>query len=92
LELAFDPKSLRTIFEDARQARLKLGDEVAEILKHRLADLRAPTCVNDLIAGRPRVLGGAAFQQMVVDLRNGYSIVFTANHTKNPILGRRGSR
>lgn len=85
MELAFNSKSLRTICESERQAKLELGDAVAEILKHRLADLRAATSVKDLVAGRPRVLDGAALQQMVVDLRDGYRIVFTANHTKNPM-------
>ena len=85
MELAFDSKSLRTICESERQAKLKLGDAVAEILKHRLADLRAAASVKDLIAGRPRRLYSASLQQMAVDLRDGYRLVFTANHAKNPM-------
>ena len=83
LELAFETKSLRTICESEAQARLELGAEVAEILKHRLADMRAATCTNDLVAGQPRL--SADGEQMVVDLCDGYRIVFKANHTRNPL-------
>lgn len=85
LQLAFDSKPLRTICESERHAKLEFGDAVAEILKHRLADMWAATSVRDLVAGRPRVLGGAAPPQMVVDLHDRYRVVFTANHTKNPM-------
>ncbi|MBZ5628957.1 MAG: killer suppression protein HigA [Acidobacteriia bacterium] len=83
MELAFETKSLRTICESEAQARLELGAEVAEILKHRLADMRAATCTNDLVAGQPRL--SADGEQMVVDLCDGYRIVFKANHTRNPL-------
>jgi hypothetical protein len=59
LELAFDSKSLRTTCESERQAKLELGDVVAEVLKHRLADLLAAKSVKDLVAGQPRLLDGA---------------------------------
>jgi proteic killer suppression protein len=77
LELAFDSKSLRTTCENESQAKLELGATVAEILKHRLADLRAARSVKDLVAGRSRAVGSAGSQHMAVDLCNGYSIVFT---------------
>jgi plasmid maintenance system killer protein len=85
LQLAFETKPLRTICESERHAKHEFGDAVAEILKHRLADMCAATSVNDLVAGQPRALAGAAPQQMVVDLNDSYRIVFTANHTKNPV-------
>lgn len=80
LELAFNSKSLRTICENETQARLELGPRVAEILKHRLADLRAATSPKDLVAGRPRE--GSDLQSMVIDLWDGYQLVFCANHPK----------
>lgn len=82
MELAFDSKSLRTICESEAQARLELGAEVAEVLKHRLADLRAATSTKDLVAGRPRI--SADRQHMVVDLCDGHRIIFKPNHTKLP--------
>lgn len=83
MQLAFDSKELRTTCESDAQARLDLGDAVAEMLKHRLADMRAAKSPKDLVAGKPRT--GADSQHMVVDLSVGYTIVFKANHTTNPL-------
>lgn len=44
--------------------------------------MRAAISPKDLVAGRPRI--GADGQQMVLDLCDGYRIVFKANHPKNP--------
>lgn len=51
LEIAFESKRLRTICESEKQSRSAFGDEVAEILKHRLADFRAAGTVRDLVVG-----------------------------------------
>ncbi len=85
MELAFDSKSLRTICENEAQAKLELDSAVAEILKRRLADLRAATSVKDLVAGRPRIPDGSDSQHMVLDLCDGYRLVFKSNHTNRPI-------
>jgi hypothetical protein len=85
LQLAFESRSLRTICESEDQAKLSLGAEAAEILKHRLADLRAAQSPLDLVVGRPRVLDGASLQAMIVELCNGWRIVFSANHPNNPV-------
>ena len=84
LELAFGSKSLRAICENQGRAKLELGDKVAEMLKHRLADFRAAKSVKDLLAGRPRLLNGTGRLQMIVDLCDGWEIIFAANHTENP--------
>jgi hypothetical protein len=84
VQLAFDSPWLRTVCESERVAKDELGGAVAEVLKHRLADMAAATSVADLVAGRPRGLGGTARNQMAVDLCEGYVITFAANHTKNP--------
>lgn len=84
LELAFETKSLRSICEREAHARCHLGSEVAEVLKHRLADFRAATSVMDLPAGRPRLVGGSGHERMIIDLRAGYRIVLEANHPNNP--------
>jgi hypothetical protein len=84
VQLAFHSAWLRTICESERNAKDEFGEAVAEALKHRLADMSAATSVNDLVAGRPRILGGTAPHQMALDLGDNYRIAFTANHTKNP--------
>jgi len=85
LELAFDSRPLRSICESEAEAQHELGSSVAEMLKHRLADLCAATSINDLVAGQPRVLDGAVLQHMVVDLSAGYLMIFCANHPNNPL-------
>lgn len=87
LELAFESKSLRTMCEIEARAMHELGNAVAQTLKHRLADLRAAASVNDLVAGRPHVLDSSVLQVMVVDLCDGYSLLFKSNHTKCPLTG-----
>lgn len=84
MELAFETESLRTICESDAHARRELGSTVAELLKHRLADLRAATSPEDLIAGRPRVLDGTGGDHMALDLHDKYHIVFAVNHCDNP--------
>ena len=86
MELAFNTKSLRQICESEDKAKNDLGPEVAEKLKARLEDLHATASVKDLVVGRPRQLGDVHDQRMVVDLTEGYGIVFSANHVANPTL------
>jgi proteic killer suppression protein len=84
LELAFESRRLRTICEMEAEAKSELGDAVAEVLKHRLADLRAASSVKDLLAGRPRVLEGSGGKHMAVELADDYRLVFTSNHITRP--------
>lgn len=82
LEISFADKSLRQLCENEAIAKRKLGIRVAEKLKRRLADLRAASCVKDLVAGRPREVEGI----MVVDLCDDYRIILCANHNSIPLL------
>lgn len=82
LELAFESKELRDVCENEAEAKRQLGDSVAEMLKHRLADLNAATSPRDLIAGRPRLSEDG--QRMIVDICAGSYLIFAANHPKNP--------
>jgi hypothetical protein len=82
LELAFETKDLRTLCEIEAEAKRKLKGPVAEMLKHRVADLKAALSLSDLVAGRPRL--GDTPETMLVDLRDGYRLVFAANHQRNP--------
>lgn len=84
LELAFDTKELRTICENEDYAKQVLKPLVAEILKHRLADLRAATSIRDLVAGRVHQVEDINNHHMIVGLRDNHRIVLCANHPKNP--------
>lgn len=85
LDLAFNSKELRTICESEAPAKRKLGVNVAALLKHRVADLRAATSIKDLLVGKPRLLDDSSNQYMVVDLCDGYRVIFCANHPNNPL-------
>ena len=85
MELAFDSKDLRLICENETTAKEKFGAEIAEVLKHRLADLRAATCISDFIVGNPRLSDVGYTDCLVIDLCLGHQIVFKANHPENPL-------
>jgi len=63
---------------------MSLGDAVADKLKHRLADIRAARSVEDLPVGRPHIWRDDG-KHIAVELCDGQSLVFVANHTNNPI-------
>lgn len=86
MQIAFDKKSLRQICESECKAKSDLGAKVADVLKRRLADLRAATCVNDLVAGRPRTLESARREKMVVEICDGFRLIFCVNHSNIPVL------
>ena len=87
MELAFSSPSLRTICEDEARAENELGSEVAEVLKRRLADMRAATSLIDIVVGQPRELDGADRKLMAIDLCENYRIVFCPNHPKSLMIG-----
>src|SRR5690242_19229399 len=86
LELAFATKSLRQLCESEAIAKQEIGVSVAEKLKRRLADMRAATCVTDLIAGKPRELDGALRRQISLSLGGNFYLIFSANHNNVPVL------
>ncbi len=90
LELAFSTKSLRQLCESGAKAKRVLGFSVALKLRRRLADMRAATCVKDLVAGQPRELENPGRRNIVVGLCKGFRIVFCANHNVVPVLNSGG--
>lgn len=84
MELAFDSEQLRTTCENETAAKAQMGANAAEALKRRLADLRSANSISDLVAGHPRFVEGTE-EHMVVDLENGYYMIFCANHPHNPL-------
>lgn len=85
MEIAFESKQLREICERESKAKREFGNKVAEGLKRRLADLRAADSMADVAAGNAREVTADAGPVMVIDLCDGYAIIFHANHLKNPL-------
>ncbi|SKK68310.1 killer suppression protein [Mycobacteroides abscessus subsp. bolletii] len=56
--VSFQTKKLRILCEDSQVAATQLGDNVARLLRARLADLRSADGLFDLPTGNPRVEGG----------------------------------
>ena len=86
MELAFSTRLLRELCENEVRAKRALGARVGGKLKRRLADLRAAASVKDLVAGRPRELKSAHCAQIVIELCEGYCMVFGANHATVPVF------
>lgn len=78
--LAFDTEELRTICEDDDAAESQLGAEIAEVLRTRVADLRAADTYGDLLAGRPRLVGDRN-EVLRLDLARGYCMNLAPNHS-----------
>ena len=80
LDLAFSTRELRDLCERRDCARQKLGPQVSEALRERLADFVAAKSPSDLLVGNPRIIICEDTEQMTVDLCEGYQIRFLANH------------
>jgi hypothetical protein len=57
--VSFATKRLRVLCEDPKVAKSKLGEDIARLLRARLADLRSADGLFDLPTGNPRVDGGS---------------------------------
>ena len=79
--LAFDTEELRTICEDPDVARSQLGEDVAGVLRVRLADLRAIDCIADLLVGRT-ARKGHQDNLLQVELVDGVAMTFVPNHNR----------
>ena len=85
MELAFESRGLRSICEQQSIAKGELGEDVAEALKHRLADLRAATSIRELMVGKPRTMTVGHMDYLVIDICEGSQMVLKANHPENPL-------
>src|SRR4051794_28005937 len=85
MELAFETPHLRTLCEQAKTARRELGQNSADKLRKRLADIDAAAVVTDLVAGNPHPLKGDRRGQFGVWLAGGDRLVFVPNHDQTPI-------
>ena len=82
MDIAFQSKSLRDICESERSLRDQFGEQVADSVKHRLADLRAATTIKDIFVGNPRELSGNNSNCVCIDLAAGFRLMLTSNHVK----------
>jgi hypothetical protein len=85
LELAFESKLLRALCEQEIKAKKELGEDTANALRRRIADLRAASSVEDLLVGRPRFNSDDGEEHLILDLGSAHTITVAANHVKNPV-------
>lgn len=84
MEISFKDKKLRELCEKQAVAVKKLGAIGARKLRARLSDLRAVTCVTELIAGNPHPLKGERLGQFALDLDGGWRLVFAPTNEPVP--------
>jgi hypothetical protein len=83
MELAFRTRKLRTLCQDHDEAVKTMGEPAAEVLRTRIADLRAVTYLAELPVGRPAVVDGDP-PQLHFELRAGWSLLMTVGHQDVP--------
>ncbi|MCA1693811.1 MAG: hypothetical protein LC749_03285 [Actinobacteria bacterium] len=74
---------LRTLCQDYEKAVKMIGAPAADVLRTRLADLRAATYLAELPAGRPTVFDGEP-PRLEFELRSGWSLVVSVAHQSVP--------
>jgi plasmid maintenance system killer protein len=84
MELAFTSKQIRRLCEDINVAQAQLGNVLAAQLVNRLSDIGAANYVDEIIAGKPRLLKLDGSESYCIDLGENYRIIFISNHTKDP--------
>lgn len=62
-----------------------LGKNVADVLRRRLADMRAVDFVSELPIGQLTEARGRADNCYEIHLSNGMKLIFSANHSKAPL-------
>lgn len=83
MELAFRTRRLRTLCQDYDESVRMMGVPAADVLRTRLADLRAVTYLADLPAGSPDVIPGDP-PQLRFELREGWALIMKVGHEVVP--------
>lgn len=83
MELSFETQELRTLCSEHDVAVDLLGKPAADVLRTRIADLRAVTYLADLPAGRPIVIEGNP-PWLHFDLRAGWLLLMAVGHLNIP--------
>ena len=84
MEISFDTLDLRNLCEVQSSAQRALGNETADFLIRRLADIRSADTIDDVLAGRPRRLPDGT-GRVAIDLGTDYHLLLCANHPQNPL-------
>lgn len=84
MEIAFRTKALRTVCQSKEAMDERYGPGGGELLRVRLADIRAAECLGDvpLLAISP--IQDSSGQKAVIQVGGGVTIVVTANHQRPP--------
>jgi hypothetical protein len=85
LELAFATSHLRKICESTSAAERLLGKFNANILKRRLADLRAHDNVGEIVLGNPEILKVSP-PAISITIFGDSKLIFCSNHNQSPLL------
>ncbi len=83
MELTFRTRELRTLCQEHDKAVTKMGEPAADVLRTRLADLRAVTYLSELPAGRPSIVDGDP-PQLNFQLRAGWVLQMAVGHQLVP--------
>jgi hypothetical protein len=83
MELAFRTRKLRKLCQDHDDAVEAIGEAAADVLRTRLADLRAVTYLSDLPAGRPEILDDDPPRLRFL-LRDGWALLASVSHQVTP--------
>lgn len=86
LMLGFETKRLRDICRSEVIACRELPSNVAQVLIRRLADIRAASNILHLPVGKPVQTDGAPPGLVLVNLCDGYHLMFSAAHQQIPVL------
>ena len=85
MELAVAEKALRDLCASRAALDGRLGSERAEALRHRLADLRAASCIDGLLLQAPYPIDDSG--RMALEVVEGVRIMFCPNHQRVPVDG-----
>jgi len=87
LHLSFENIEIRSICEDESKGVIAYGPAVIEKLKNRLTDMLAARTVSEIPSiGNPRETMGNPYTHYIIDLCDGFYIIFSANHVTVPLL------
>lgn len=80
MEIAFETRELRDMCENSLAAIRAFGDDVAQKLRARLADLDSAENLSELVTGNLRLMGESDSPSFALDLASNVQLKFCANH------------
>jgi hypothetical protein len=86
LVLSYESEKIRDICNKEVIARRFYPDNVVLMLTRRLADLRAASNLSDILVGNPRENSALPPGEYIIDLCDGFSLIFSSSHQITPIL------